>query len=77
MPRPTLDAPPTCYKPSIRLHPGQDDDLIAYLRRAQDDGQPIAQAIIQAMRGGLTATPTAADNIDEDSLADALADLFF
>jgi hypothetical protein len=63
-------------KPSLRLYPGEDDDLIAFLERAQESGLSLAQAVVTAMRGGIAAAPAVVE-IDEADVAEALGDLFF
>jgi len=65
---------PFTAKPSLRLYPGEDDDLIAYLEQAQADGVSLATAVVSAMRGGITAV--AADgNMDEAEAAEELFSL--
>lgn len=67
---------PYCVKPSLRLHPGEDDDLIAYLEQARADGVSLATAVVTAMRGGVTAV-AADDGADEAAAAVALDALMF
>ena len=76
MARPHKPISPVCYKPSLRLYPGEDDDLIAYLEQEQANGASLAQAIIQAMRGGVRDTLA---EVGDDSLdiAALVGNLFF
>lgn len=77
MARPSKPISPVCYKPSLRLYPGEDDDLITYLEQEQAKGGSLAQAIILAMRGGMKDIGTEEDG-DAAERAQALFDnLFF
>ena len=50
MGRKTLPYRPRVYRIVLSLHPGRDDDLIAYLDAAPLRGLPTA--VVTAMRGG-------------------------
>jgi hypothetical protein len=77
MARPRLAVRPVRQKLTLCLRPGEDDDLIAYLNQAQVEGVALAQAVIAAMRGGLTETTSmSVADIDED-LVDELLDMVF
>lgn len=75
MARPRLAARPIYQKITLCLRPGEDDDLIAYLEQARAGGEPLAQAVIAAMRGGLETAVSTQD--DDNGLADDLLDMVF
>ena len=77
MARPSKPSAPVCYKPSLRLYPGEDDDLIAYLKQEQAKGGSLAQAIILAMRGGMKEMNTEEDGDDADRAQTLFDNLFF
>lgn len=70
MARPCKPDPYTA-KPSLRLYPGEDDDLIAYLDQAQTNGLSLAAAVVAAMRGGIANKPVTAVE-DEGQKAETL-----
>jgi len=77
MARPPKPVAAVCYKPSLRLYPGEDDDLIAYLEASQANGLSLSQAVIIAMRNGSICIQVATVD-DSMERVRALADnLFF
>jgi hypothetical protein len=52
----------------LRLHPGQDDDLIAFFAAIPDRGR--AQAVIRALRTGDTGQALVDEGLDDDQMAD-------
>jgi 16S rRNA C967 or C1407 C5-methylase (RsmB/RsmF family) len=57
------------------LVPGRDDDIIAFLARAAPGGK--SAAVVQAMRGGLTAAPAqVAERIEVTAILDGLGQLW-
>lgn len=77
MARPAKPIAPVCYKPSLRLYPGEDDDLIAYLDRSQAEGLSLSQAIILAMRSGSICVVEDTADDDIDSLRALAGNLMF
>lgn len=74
MGRKALPFRPRIYRIVLSLHPGRDDDLIAYLEAIPQRGLPAA--IITAMRGG-NLTSTLHDDLADDELEEGLDALMF
>jgi hypothetical protein len=55
----------------LRLHPGEDDDLIAFFASLPDRGR--AKAVIAALRTGNIGQVLAEEGLDDDQLADAFS----
>jgi len=53
----------------LRLHPGEDDDLIAFFASLPERGR--ARAVIGALRSGDIGQVLAEEGIDDDQMADA------
>lgn len=67
--RPRLAVPPQIYYIKLRLYPGQDDDLIAFLATVPPRWRSAAVKI--ALRTGNTGN-TAMTGPEEDAVTDAL-----
>lgn len=76
MARPRYDGEIHRLKPTLCLREGEDDDLIAYLEQAQAGGLSLAQAVVTAMRGGVTAVVEDAAG-DDNEIVEALELMFF
>jgi|YNPBryantNP2012_1023418.scaffolds.fasta_scaffold24116_2 hypothetical protein len=70
--RPRLARPAVIYQIKLRLHPGPDDDLIAFLAAVPPRWR--AAAVKQALRTG-RAPIGEGGPADEEQMATALADL--
>jgi hypothetical protein len=68
--RPPADNPPRIYRTTLRLYPGEDDDLIDYLDHAPPRG--LNAAIIAAMRSGNLHTTN--EVLEDENILDDLAD---
>ena len=53
----------------LRLHPGEDDDLIAFFASLPERGR--ARAVIGALRSGDIGQVLIEEGIDDDQMADA------
>ncbi|MBN1936838.1 MAG: hypothetical protein JW934_19410 [Anaerolineae bacterium] len=59
----------------LRLHPGEDDDLIAFFEAVPPRRR--AQAVLVALRSGGLTCAMSGEDVDEAALAGALENLLF
>ena len=74
MGRPRLTVPVHRYYINLTLREGEDDDLIAFL--ANIPPRRRVKAIKTALRGGDLRQAAAGDGLDDDELAEELAEMF-
>ena len=74
--RPPLDDT-VVIRLTLRLHPGEDDDLIAFFEQFPPEARMRARAVIAAMRSGsLGDAAEQVHDLDEDAALAGLASLF-